>query len=105
MGEAPAHHPKIRHLRDPQTPQRLYYVAVVRGSRRARLPNRKGEKMKLLAHRGTASAAEGGRASGVSRGVSPSALVRRSGLLAVASGVSVFLAPFLHPADPQSAAW
>ncbi|HEV2744374.1 MAG TPA: hypothetical protein VGV91_14560 [Rubrobacter sp.] len=61
--------------------------------------------MKLLAHRGTASAAEGGRASGVSRGVSPSALVRRSGLLAVASGVSVFLAPFLHPADPQSAAW
>ncbi len=39
------------------------------------------------------------------RGISPGALVGRTGLLAMAAGASVFLAPFLHPADPQSAAW
>ena len=39
------------------------------------------------------------------RGISPGALVRRAGLLAMAAGASIFLAPFLHPEDPQSAAW
>lgn len=38
-------------------------------------------------------------------GISPGALVRRSGLLAMASGASVFVAPFLHPDDPRSTAW
>ncbi|QIN82449.1 hypothetical protein GBA63_07170 [Rubrobacter tropicus] len=39
------------------------------------------------------------------RGVSPNALVRGTGLLALAAGVSMFLAPFLHPHDPASAGW
>jgi hypothetical protein len=39
------------------------------------------------------------------RGVSPDALVRGTGLLALAAGFSMFLAPFLHPDDPASAAW
>jgi hypothetical protein len=38
-------------------------------------------------------------------GVSPIALVRRSGLLAIAAGVSTILAPLVHPESPQSAAW
>jgi hypothetical protein len=38
-------------------------------------------------------------------GVSPMALVRQSGLLAIAAGVSTVLAPLLHPESPQSAAW
>lgn len=39
------------------------------------------------------------------RGVSPAALIRGSGLLAVAAGVSTVLAPLIHPESPQSAAW
>ena len=39
------------------------------------------------------------------RGIPLDALVGRTGLVAMAAGASVFLAPFLHPADPQSAAW
>lgn len=39
------------------------------------------------------------------RGVSPTALIRGSGLLAVAAGASVVLTPFVHPDSPQSAAW
>ncbi len=37
--------------------------------------------------------------------VSPAALIRRSGLLAVAVGASMILAPLMHPESPQSAAW
>ena len=42
---------------------------------------------------------------GEERGISPGALVRRTGLLAIAAGASNFLTPFLHPDDPRSAAW
>jgi hypothetical protein len=42
---------------------------------------------------------------GEERGISPDTLVQQSGLLAIASGVSIFLAPLLHPEDPQSAGW
>ena len=42
---------------------------------------------------------------GEARGVSPAALVRRSGLLAIAAGASMVLAPLVHPESPQSAAW
>jgi len=42
---------------------------------------------------------------GEERGISPGALVRRTGLLAIAAGASIFLTPFLHPDDPRSAAW
>ena len=38
-------------------------------------------------------------------GVSPAALIRRSGLLSVAAGTSMILAPIVHPESPQSAAW
>ena len=38
-------------------------------------------------------------------GHSPGALFGWSGPLAVAAGVSMLLAPFLHPDDPRSAAW
>lgn len=38
-------------------------------------------------------------------GASPMALVRRSGLLAIAAGASTVLAPLVHPESPQSAAW
>ena len=37
--------------------------------------------------------------------VSPAALIRRSGLLSVAAGTSMILAPMVHPESPQSAAW
>ena len=37
--------------------------------------------------------------------VSPAALIRGSGLLAVAAGASMMLAPWIHPESPQSAAW
>lgn len=43
--------------------------------------------------------------AGERRGISPDALVRWAGLLAIASGVSIFVTPFLHPEDPRSAAW
>ena len=39
------------------------------------------------------------------RGSTPSALVRQTGLLSMAAGASIFLAPVLHPEDPGSAAW
>jgi hypothetical protein len=39
------------------------------------------------------------------RRVSQAALIRRSGLLAIAAGASVALSPFVHPESPQSAAW
>ncbi len=42
---------------------------------------------------------------GGERGISPGVLVRRTGLLAIATGASIFLTPFLHPDDPRSAAW
>jgi hypothetical protein len=42
---------------------------------------------------------------GIKGGVSPGALVRWSGPLAVAAGASMVLAPILHPDDPGSAAW
>lgn len=38
-------------------------------------------------------------------GFSLDALVRQSGLLAIAAGISIFLTPLIHPADPRSAAW
>ena len=41
----------------------------------------------------------------VARGVSPAALVRGGGLLAIAAAASMILAPLLHPESPQSAAW
>ena len=37
--------------------------------------------------------------------VSSAALIRRSGLLSVAAGTSMILAPLVHPESPQSAAW
>ena len=39
------------------------------------------------------------------RGISPTALSRRSGLLAIAAGASTILVPFVHPESPQSATW
>jgi hypothetical protein len=39
------------------------------------------------------------------RGISPGVLLRQTGLLAMAAGVSTFLSPILHPDDPGSAAW
>ena len=42
---------------------------------------------------------------GQERGISPGTLLRQTGLLAMAAGVSTFLAPILHPDDPQNAAW
>ena len=39
------------------------------------------------------------------RGVSLTALIQGSGLLAVAAGASMVVAPFVHPESPQSAAW
>ena len=39
------------------------------------------------------------------RGLPAGALLRHTGLLAMAAGVSMFLAPILHPDDPASAAW
>jgi hypothetical protein len=39
------------------------------------------------------------------RRVSQAALIWRSGLLAIATGASVALSPFVHPESPQSAAW
>ena len=42
---------------------------------------------------------------GEGRGLSSGALLRQTGLLAIAAGVSTFLAPILHPDDPASAAW
>lgn len=48
----------------------------------------------------------GSAAGGVEgRGISPGVLVRWSGLSAMASGASIFVAPFLHPDDPRNAAW
>jgi hypothetical protein len=55
----------------------------------------------MITDRDVASPAE----SGEERGIPPGALVRQAGLLAMASGASIFLAPFLHPEDPQNAAW
>ena len=43
--------------------------------------------------------------AGEESGISPGALVRWAGLLAMAAGVSTFLSPILHPDDPGSAAW
>jgi hypothetical protein len=37
--------------------------------------------------------------------ISPMALIRRSGLLAVAGGAYMVVMPFVHPESPQSAAW
>lgn len=48
-------------------------------------------------------ASPAGREEG--HGTSPGALVRRTGLLAVVAGASIFLTPFLHPDDPRNAAW
>lgn len=42
---------------------------------------------------------------GEERGISPDALLRQTGLLAMAAGASTFLSPILHPDDPGSAAW
>jgi hypothetical protein len=42
---------------------------------------------------------------GEERGISPGALLRQTGLLAMAAGASTFLSPILHPDDPGSAAW
>ena len=39
------------------------------------------------------------------RGLPAGALLRQTGLLAMAAGVSTFLSPILHPVDPASAAW
>lgn len=39
------------------------------------------------------------------RRISPTALIRWSGFLAVATGVSMVLVPFVHPENPQSTAW
>jgi hypothetical protein len=41
----------------------------------------------------------------VPRRVSPTVLLRRSGILAIAAGSYMVLAPFVHPESPQSAAW
>ncbi len=37
--------------------------------------------------------------------ISPTALVRRSGLLAIAAGACLIMVPFLHPQSSESAAW
>ena len=42
---------------------------------------------------------------GEERGISPGALLRQTGLLAMAAGASTFLSPILHPNDLGSAAW
>ena len=42
---------------------------------------------------------------GEEHGISPDALFRQTGLLAMAAGASTFLSPILHPDDPGSAAW
>lgn len=42
---------------------------------------------------------------GEERGIPPGALLRQTGLLAMAAGASTFLGPILHPDDPGSAAW
>jgi hypothetical protein len=47
----------------------------------------------MITDRDVASPAE----SVEERGIPPGALVRQAGLLAMASGASIFLAPFLHP--------
>jgi len=39
------------------------------------------------------------------RRISPAALVRASGLLAIAAGSYMVLVPFVHPESPQSPAW
>lgn len=39
------------------------------------------------------------------RRISPTTLIRQSGILAIATGASMVLVPFVHPKDPQSAAW
>ncbi|MDQ3590927.1 MAG: hypothetical protein M3392_11940 [Actinomycetota bacterium] len=39
------------------------------------------------------------------RRISPTKLIRRSGILAIATGVSMVLVPFVHPENPPSAAW
>jgi hypothetical protein len=39
------------------------------------------------------------------RGVSPTALLQGSGLLAIAAGASMVVTPVVHPESPQSAAW
>ena len=39
------------------------------------------------------------------RRISPTKLIRRSGILAIATGVSMVLVPFVHPENQQSAAW
>lgn len=39
------------------------------------------------------------------RRISPAALLRWGGFLAIAAGVSMILVPFVHPESPQSAAW
>ena len=39
------------------------------------------------------------------RGVSPTALLQGSGLLAIAAGASMVVTPFVHPESPQSVAW
>lgn len=54
----------------------------------------------MITERAAASAG-----SGQVRGVSPAALVRGTGLLALAAGISMSLAPFLHPEDTRSALW
>jgi hypothetical protein len=41
---------------------------------------------------------------GEERGISPAALLRQTGLLAMAAGASTFLTPILHPDDPGNAA-
>ncbi len=38
-------------------------------------------------------------------GISPAALIRGSGLLAIVAGASIVLTPILHPHSPQDAAW
>jgi hypothetical protein len=55
----------------------------------------------MITDRGMASPV--GRAE--ERGISPGALLRQTGLLAMAAGASTFLSPILHPDDPGSAAW
>ncbi len=42
---------------------------------------------------------------GEAGGISPSGLVRGSGILAVISGASIVAAPVIHPHSPESAAW
>ena len=39
------------------------------------------------------------------RRISPTKLIRRSGILAIATGVSMVPVPFVHPENPPSAAW